>query len=76
MSYDLDWLENEKLEKESLQESKKPKKISEKISPEVERLDDSKKLKIGSADLDLLSKSLDKTTGFDISNVHISQDDL
>ena len=36
-----------------------------------------KKLKIASTDLDLkISKSLDRTTGFDISNVHISQDDL
>ncbi len=37
-----------------------------------------KKLKIGSAnlDLDLLGKNLDRTIGFDISNVNISQDDL
>ncbi|MBA7554369.1 hypothetical protein ES705_46984 [subsurface metagenome] len=77
MSYDLDWLENEELEKESLQEVKKiAKKPLEKIFPEVERLDDSKKLKIGSTDLDLLSKSLEQTIGFDISNVNISQDDL
>ena len=46
-----------------------------KIFPE--RLNESqvqpKKWKI---DLDLLNKSLDRTTGFDISNIHISQDDL
>ena len=61
------------------------KKIEQKIiSPEPEKNIDSliepqiqpKKLKIGSADLDLLSKSLDRTTGFDISNINISQDDL
>ena len=42
--------------------------------PQIE----SKKLKIGSAnlDLDLLGKNLDRTIGFDISNVNISQDDL
>jgi len=55
-----------------------------KITPEPERLDElldesqvqPKKLKIGSADLDLLSKNLERTTGFDISNVRFSQDDL
>ena len=57
-----------------------PKKIEIKESP-PERLDESltksKKLIIGSEiDIDLLSKSLDRTTGFDISNVDISQDDL
>ena len=41
------------------------------IEPQIQP----KKLKIASA-IDLLSKSLDRTTGFDISNIHISQDDL
>jgi len=53
--------------------------ISQKeIAPERldELLDRPKKLKIGSAGLDLLSKPLDRTTGFDIPNIHISQDDL
>lgn len=76
----------ERMQKLKTQEEISPeevKKIPKKIEIKEslpERLDESltksKKLKIGSADLDLLSKSLDKTTGFDISNVNISQDDL
>lgn len=42
----------------------------------VPKVQEPKKLKIAPADLDLLSKSLERTTGFDISNVDISQDDL
>jgi len=68
--------------KTDVQEEKIAKKSQEKISLEpakIERLIEPqvkpKKLKIGSG-LDLLSKSLDRTTGFDISNIHISQDDL
>jgi len=83
MSYDLDWLETEESKKDESQEEQKNKKNSEKITPEPEKIDSlieseikPKKLKIGSVDLDLLSKSLEKTTGFDISNVDISQDDL
>jgi len=51
MSYDLDWLENEESEKtESLQEVKKiAKKPLEKISPEVERLNE----------INLLTKSIE-----------------
>ena len=71
-------------EKEISQEEKKPEISQKKIAPEPEKMIDlldepqiqPKKLKIGYTDLDLLSKSLDRTTGFDISNVHISQDDL
>ncbi len=67
----------DKFEKSDAQEEKIAKKSQEKISPEVERLiEKPKKLKIGFAGLDLLSKSLDQTTGVDISNVDISQDDL
>ncbi len=67
----------EKFKKSDTQEQKIIKKSQEKTSPEVGRLiEKSKKLKIGFAGLDLLSKSLDRTTGFDISNIHISQDDL
>ena len=51
--------------------SPEPAKIERLIEPQIQP----KKLKIGSG-LDLLSKSLDRTTGFDISNIHISQDDL
>lgn len=61
------------------QEDEKIEIIPEKTSPEptkIDKLIESKKLKIGYTDLDLLSKSLDRTTGFDISNVDISQDDL
>ncbi len=78
--------ELEKSEKEISQEAKKNETIPEKISPKPEKNIDllnepqieSKKLKIGSAnlDLDLLGKNLDRTIGFDISNVNISQDDL
>jgi len=67
--------------KKSLQEDEK---IEKKLtSPEPKKSVDSlidpliqpKKLIIAS-DLDLLSKSLEQTIGFDISNVNISQDDL
>jgi len=69
--------EDEKLEKKEVQEAKKIEKI---IFPEPKKSVDSLivpliKLKIGS-DLDILSKSLEQTIGFDISNVNISQDDL
>ncbi|MBA7530970.1 hypothetical protein ES705_23181 [subsurface metagenome] len=62
--------EDEKIEKKLI--SPEPKKsidslIESKVKP--------KKLIIAS-DLDLLSKSLEQTIGFDISNVNISQDDL
>ena len=72
-----------KSQKNEVQEAKKTEISQKKTSPEpakIERLIEPqiqpKKLKIGSADLDLLSKSLDRTTGFDISNINISQDDL
>lgn len=66
---------------EEFEKSQEEQKIeTKKITPELEKLIDSlpkpKKLKIGSAELNLLSKSLDRTTGFDIPNIHISQDDL
>jgi len=85
MSYNLDWLENEKLEKKESQEEKitpEPEKKIEKFTSRAEAIDPlpivqkPKKLKIGVAELNLLSKSLKKTSGSDISNVHISQDDL
>ncbi|KKN58634.1 hypothetical protein LCGC14_0550010 [marine sediment metagenome] len=76
----------DKLEKfKKSQEEKttpEPERKIEKFTSRAEAIDlfpkgqEPKKLKIGSADLDLLSKSLDRTTGFDISNVDISQDDL
>jgi len=52
--------------------SPEPAKIERLIEPQIQP----KKLKIGSTDLKLLSKSLNRTTGFDISNINISQDDL
>jgi len=65
------------IKKYDSQEIKSEKKPHEKISPEIERLDEQpKKLKIGSTDLDLLSKNLERTAGFDISNINITQDDL
>jgi len=71
-----------KSQKNEVQEAKKTEISQKNFSPEpakIERLIEPqiqpKKLKIGSG-LDLLSKSLDRTTGFDISNIHISQDDL
>ncbi|GAH49785.1 unnamed protein product, partial [marine sediment metagenome] len=74
--YENDIYKKDEIEIETLKGIVVAKKPLEKIFPEVERLDDSKKLKIGSTDLDLLSKSLEQTIGFDISNVNISQDDL
>lgn len=64
--------EEKKIEISQKKTSPEPAKIERLIEPQIQP----KKLKIGSADLDLLSKSLDRTTGFDISNVNISQDDL
>ena len=72
-----------KSQKNEVQEAKKteisqkkfslePAKIERLIEPQIQP----KKLKIGSTGLKLLSKSLDRTTGFDISNINISQDDL
>lgn len=67
----------EESKKVDIQEEKKISPEPEKkIDSLIESLDRPKKLKIGSIDLDLLSKSLERTTGFDISNIHISQDDL
>jgi len=75
----------EESKKIDIQEEKpevKSKKIEiKKISPKkidllIESQVPPKKLKIGSAELDLLSKNLKRTIGFDISNINISQDDL
>ena len=68
----------EKFEKSDTQEQKIAKNFQEKKDiPPIERLiEKPKKLKIGSAELDLLSKNLEQITEFDISNVDISQDDL
>jgi len=74
--------EEQKKEKISEKISPEPEKKIEKFTSRAEAIDlvpkvqESKKLKIGSADLDLLSKNLVRTAGFDISNVDISQDDL
>ncbi|KKK40977.1 MAG: hypothetical protein Lokiarch_46810 [Candidatus Lokiarchaeum sp. GC14_75] len=84
MSYDLDWLKNEKSEKIDIQEEKNQIKIQDKkIAPEPEKKIDSliepKKLEIGSEidiDLKLLTKPLKRITGSDISNINITQDDL
>ncbi len=62
MSYDLDWLENEVSEKKVVQEE---------ISPEEQKIIPERKI-----DLKILDESLERTTGFNIPNIHISQDDL
>ena len=70
-----------KSQKNEVQEAKKIEKIITSPEPKksIERLIEPKiqpKKLIISSDLDILSKSLEQTIGFDISNVKISQDDL
>ena len=66
--------EQQKIKSQEEKIAKKPEKKI--ISPEVRLIELPEKLKIGAVDLDLLDKSLERTTGFNIPNIHISQDDL
>ena len=58
------------LMKEKLKESQ------EVISQEEKKIEIKKSLPERKIDLKILDESLERTTGFNISNIHISQDDL